>query len=300
MPTRPSGRRKRASLHLASRFTKTAFTLVELLVVIAIIGILVAMLLPAIQSARESARQTDCKNRMRQFGMALQMYEVQRRVLPPAASTVEPRHGVFSYILPFLELGNISTQVDYTKNWNHSSNDDYTKLDVPLFLCPSAPPRDGKYATDYVPAYKIDDSLISDFQAVGYTGSYTSGDIPGLLKLDAVTNSSQVTDGMTNTFMLYERAGLPRDFENGVEVGEWNTGRQAWAGYLTPMPISQFDCGINQIINCKNRQEIYSFHPNGAVFLYGGGGVTFESETMDPVVFINRFTTRGREIEFRN
>ena len=286
---------------------RSAFTLVELLVVIVIIGILIAMLLPAVQSVRESARQADCTNHMRQVGLAIQMYDSNHRVLPPAASgwtsppaTSPPRHSVLSYILPYLELSNISENVDYGQHWNVGGNDAFTKTDVPIFLCPSAPSRPGDYTTDYTAAYKIDNDLYDEFAAEGYTGPDPgpSADIPGLLQLNERTTSSQVRDGMTNTFMLIERAGLPLSYEQGVLVGTYST-TKAWATYRSPVPISQLDCTVKKIINCKNRQEIYSFHPGGAVFLYGGGGVTFEAEDMDPVVFINRFTLAGGELEYR-
>ncbi|MEK6247747.1 MAG: DUF1559 domain-containing protein, partial [Planctomycetales bacterium] len=189
------------------------------MVVVLIVGILIAMLLPAIQSAREAARRTDCINRMRQLGIGLQLYEAQFRLFPPAATSSPPRHGVLSRICPFLELGMLSSEIDYSENWNSAGNESHTKTDIPLFLCPSAPDRPGEYTTDYVPAYKIDASIVQDFIDVGYTGPDPGDDISGMLQLDEATNSSRVKDGMSNTFMFFERAGQPMLYNNGAIVG---------------------------------------------------------------------------------
>ena len=115
------------------------FTLVELLVVIAIIGILVALLLPAIQAAREAARRTQCTNKMKQIGLAILNYESEKKVLPLAytpnfsgnqnngicgAATpfMNPANGkmhhfVLSFILPYMEYQNVYDQIDFNKNW---------------------------------------------------------------------------------------------------------------------------------------------------------------------------------------
>ena len=287
-----------------ARRTRHGFTLVELLVVIAIIGILVALLLPAIQSARESARRADCSSRMRQLGLAVQMYEEHFRVFPPAASGKTsdpsiPRLSVLCYILNFLELGNISANLDYSAHYNDAVNKPFTELDVPIFLCPSAPPRPGEYAGDYTVAYKIDSSLYNDFTDIGYVGTAPADALFGVLQLNATTTSSQCEDGLTNTFLMVEDAGRPLTFLQTGGGPNYYPGAK-WAGYQYPIPISQLDCGINQIINCKNRKEIYSFHPGGANFLYGGTGVTFAAENMNPLVFIGRFTRAGEELTFRD
>src|SRR5262249_7138738 len=82
---------------------RVGFSLVELLVVIAIIGILVALLLPAVQSARESARNTQCKNNLKQIGLAMQMHNCARGRLPPARYSDVGYNGAFLLILPYLE-----------------------------------------------------------------------------------------------------------------------------------------------------------------------------------------------------
>src|SRR3954447_15378891 len=125
-----------------SRSQKRGFTLVELLVVIAIIGILVALLLPAIQAAREAARRSQCVNKMKQLGLAVLNYESGKKLLPYAvtpnyspttplkigacAGTAGPavssnglrHHSVFSFILPFMEEQAVYDQIDFKYDWS--------------------------------------------------------------------------------------------------------------------------------------------------------------------------------------
>jgi len=127
---------------------RAGFTLVELLVVIAIIGILIALLLPAVQAAREAARRTQCANVEKQLGLAVLNYESAKKTLPdstrPGGSTTAPRISGFTLILPFLEESQLYQQYDFTINWDAISgaggaNLVVTKTPIPALLCPSDP-----------------------------------------------------------------------------------------------------------------------------------------------------------------
>src|SRR3954470_15011792 len=154
-----------------SRSQKRGFTLVELLVVIAIIGILVALLLPAIQAAREAARRSQCVNKMKQLSLAVLNYESARKLLPyantpnntlpmksgPCAGTAGAagssnglfHHTVFTYILPYIEEQATYDQIDFKQNWNqvtpvnshNTTNLAATSRDIDVFLCPSTENR---------------------------------------------------------------------------------------------------------------------------------------------------------------
>src|SRR4051812_13715822 len=130
-----------------------AFTLVELLVVIAIIGILVALLLPAVQAAREAARRTQCVNRLKQISLALMNFHDAKKRFPPgladepainwATKAVNPypnftELGYIPYILPHMELGNLAAQISLQVHWNDEPNHTVaTNNPVLDFRCPS-------------------------------------------------------------------------------------------------------------------------------------------------------------------
>jgi prepilin-type N-terminal cleavage/methylation domain-containing protein/prepilin-type processing-associated H-X9-DG protein len=127
---------------------RVGFTLVELLVVIAIIGILIALLLPAVQAAREAARRTQCANVEKQLGLAVLNYESAKKQLPnstrPGGSTTAPRISGFTLILPYLEEATLYQKYDFTINWDATSGSGganlvVTKTVIPALLCPSDP-----------------------------------------------------------------------------------------------------------------------------------------------------------------
>src|SRR6187455_241353 len=100
--------------------SRTGFTLVELLVVIAIIGILVALLLPAVQSAREAGRRSQCQNNLKQIGLAIHNFHDTKNHLPSSTRPLSGgtvRHGVFVYLLPFIEQKGLWDQYDLSVSW---------------------------------------------------------------------------------------------------------------------------------------------------------------------------------------
>jgi prepilin-type N-terminal cleavage/methylation domain-containing protein len=118
---------------------RRAFTLVELLVVIAILGTLIGLTLPAIQSVRESARRSQCKNNLKSMGIALLAYESSNQAFPPGDDAVTRRyHAWSSFILPFLDQDSVARQIDYRKAWNApGGNDVISDVVLPVYVCPT-------------------------------------------------------------------------------------------------------------------------------------------------------------------
>jgi prepilin-type N-terminal cleavage/methylation domain-containing protein/prepilin-type processing-associated H-X9-DG protein len=226
--------------------SKRAFTLVELLVVIAIIGILVALLLPAIQAAREAARRTQCTNKIKQLALAVLNYESSRKVLPyantpnltvalktgpcngSAGTTVGSNglkhHTVFSFILPYVEQQAIYDQIDFKLDWfDTTTNAKGTKnltavaKDIEDFLCPSTEARPATFTTDYNVISRIDqDEYCNATRGIDPTAKVKRNvdKLVGMLS-DTQTSIRKVSDGMTKTIMFVESAGRPNHYTTG-------------------------------------------------------------------------------------
>jgi len=280
--------------HFRVRRSATAgFTLVELLVVIAIIGLLLALLLPAVQAAREAARRMRCNNNLKQIGLALHNYETAHRVFPPPYSR-RPGHNMLAFILSQLEEQAVYDKYRWDLDWDDPANDAATHVDIGVFVCPSAD-RGRAYISDYATCEYIPDT--QDRREPIASGRLTTrSNWDGLFtKIESgedyapPTPLAAVRDGLSNTFMLFEDAGRPIEYRHGSTTGGTSVSGSQWANEDAEFWIHTV-CGGAQMINCTNNNEIYSFHPGGANFLYGDGSVHFQPETIDPEPFVCLFT----------
>ena len=180
------------------------FTLVELQVVIAIIGILIGMLLPAVQAVRAAARQTACMNQLRQFGLANMNYESANMHFPPGITDDDTDHrdalhSGFVFLLPFIEQNNLFSQIDLTQEWTAPDNQFLSEVDVPIFSCPendSFVQQDGGVpgqANDY--AFNKGNDAFLNNQAPS-----------GIFGINSEITLAQIADGSSNTFMMGEAA----------------------------------------------------------------------------------------------
>jgi prepilin-type N-terminal cleavage/methylation domain-containing protein len=215
---------------------RNGFTLVELLVVIAIIGVLVALLLPAIQAAREAARRTQCVNQIRQLGLACHNYHDSNKRFPPAGEAVQPDSAKkasgmswLAFILPYVEGGNLRNLINPAQHFNHDSNTVARETSVPMFTCPSTGfelsvfvgPEGNPQFLDSSPLRSHYVGIMGAKSAPGCTSypenGYTMllrndgvGDISGglggngIIVVNGKVTMKDVTDGTSNTMMIGE------------------------------------------------------------------------------------------------
>jgi len=320
---------------MSSRFRSTparpGFTLVELLVVIAIIGILVSLLLPAVQAAREAARRNSCQNNLKQLGLAAHNFHDTFNKFPssvrPAGLTPLPRIAGLTFLLPFVEQGTLYDHYDQPVNWHHPRTLPVVSTQVTGYLCPSTPEpkrldglpeanpwiNDINAVTDYSPTISVDQRLKA-------AGLVTEAG-PGILTKNGEPRMADVTDGLSNTILYAESAGRPYVYRKGkrvdglpnvrVNAGGWarpasdfSVDGSSYDGLLLPGPCA---------INCTNGEdvgssvfphpyygsegtsEVYAFHPGGAQFTLGDGSVRFISQTIPIATFAQLVTRSGAE-----
>ncbi|WP_197996353.1 DUF1559 domain-containing protein [Gimesia panareensis] len=201
--------------------TRRGFTLIELLVVIAIIAILIALLLPAVQQAREAARRTQCKNHLKQLGLAIHNYASSYRYLPPGASVDlsvsstgnNGSWGVHGRILPMLEQGNLYANVDLSTAWDFQTAIDGLK--IPVFACPSDPNSDkvrdpgGGKVKLYPTNYGFNYGTWFVFNPTNGNGGN------GAFFPNASLTMASFTDGTSNTLLAAEVKGWQPYTRNG-------------------------------------------------------------------------------------
>ncbi len=196
-------------------FRRRAFTLIELLVVIAVIGILVALLLPAVQNARESARRTECKNNLKQLGLALHTYVDAFATFPPGSvrrySVGNPTGGGTSQLswltrlLPYLDQKSIYKQV----NWNQepgdqgATNTTLRNTRLGIFRCPSDGVNNGSDTT-YGPTNYVACIGHTTDASEGYDLTQPLQNKEGVMLIDSYTSMAFIRDGASNTMLLSE------------------------------------------------------------------------------------------------
>jgi prepilin-type N-terminal cleavage/methylation domain-containing protein/prepilin-type processing-associated H-X9-DG protein len=284
----------------------SGFTLVELLVVIAIIGILVALLLPAIQAARECARRLGCQNNLKQIGLAVQNYASANHHLPP------PRMGVgqfteygsvFVTLLPYLEEASRFSQYDQTKNADDPANLPITSQPVDIYLCPSMRlPRavpsgldeklgPGSYIISTRTAYGLYLKLDGAFANPSADGHYSLG-------------FKNITDGTSKTLLVGETNFGHQKWlwDDGPDIGTPMWGDQTWArGYWWYAwgHMSSADPTLYNNTDKYNPPDsvrcFRSDHPGGVQFVMLDGSVRFLPTDSDPLVRNALVTRAGGE-----
>jgi prepilin-type N-terminal cleavage/methylation domain-containing protein/prepilin-type processing-associated H-X9-DG protein len=259
----------------------SGFSLVELLVVIAVIGFLTALLLPAIQSCRETARRMGCLNNLHQIGVGTQYYHDANRTLPPGAiemrsltslSRFKARQIAWSaLILPYMELKNVYATLDIGKPFDNARNAAGAAQVLSIYLCPSVSRS----------SYLVQNRGACDYGGIMGQTLVPSATFQDGVMIDKEPGSSplrikDIRDGTAHTLMVSEDAAWTD--------GQWINGQNVFV--------------VSYSINCppNDDNEIRSRHPGGANGLACDGSAHFLSQEMDTETLKALCTRAGGEI----
>jgi prepilin-type N-terminal cleavage/methylation domain-containing protein/prepilin-type processing-associated H-X9-DG protein len=312
-------------IHSKTRF---AFTLVELLVVITIIGILVALLLPAVQAAREAARRLWCQNNLRQVALAAQQYHDARGQFPagvhPFAMVGDvPTGGTNLWVemLPYFEQRNLFEKWDYLDNRNNVAGgmSATTAQVIKILLCPSdrLPQPVSHLASGFAPAWSYGYYGLSSYGGNAGLRSYSPGAAPdyaqmsrdGIFYIDSSVRHAQVQDGASNTFLFGERFHRDLEYDRRMrvvdparattfgEAGRWGIvggpGGMGQNTLSTPVKINYGVPTEGDLASLDNRVCAFgSGHSRGANFAFVDGSVRFVSDNI-PLAALQALSTRG-------
>jgi prepilin-type N-terminal cleavage/methylation domain-containing protein len=282
------------------------FTLVELLVVITIIGILIALLLPAVQVAREAARRMQCTNNLKQLGLACHNYASTWQETFPCGASGNYKYDLFTQLLPYLELQNLYDQINFKipaiENWvvKHKV--------VQAYVCPSWP-----YKLEYSDAEVASITLGASGAITLYQG--VAGAFPNEAPWGVVAPNcgnwakngmftgyvwrrmSDVKDGLSNTLAIGEFSHLDRTGRYSMEPGMVRVWILAgYAGYGTANDIAFLS---SKMVGCSPNADVSrgvdgydfnslpfsSYHTGGVNFLVGDGSVTFLSDNIQYALY---------------
>lgn len=302
---------------------RNGFTLVELLVVIAIIGILIGMLLPAVQVVRESARRITCANNIRQLGLSMHNYESAKGHLPSGWDEDGFTWGI--EILPFIEQENLHSTIVRGASWTSGVNEMAAATVVPIARCPTSP------LDDHFDHNGVSDRVPADYRASigsnvrGDSGpnlanslSTRDGNPNGVFWGCSKTEFSSVSDGLSNTVFIAESRTDPRFNKDGNSSDHWFIG--------SPNIAEGFECadgasgggtgghdfsevvgsGIVEMNARISNPSLHgalieislgSYHSGGMNVVLGDGSTHFITDDVATTVYQATFSRNGSEVE---
>lgn len=294
---------------------RKGFTLIELLVVIAIIGVLMALLFPAVQSVREAARRTHCANNQRQVALALQMHHNSMRYLPYGWLSGEnqftdlewtednPGWSWATRILPYMEQSNLYKRIDWGMILYRDQMTEVHESPINLFMCPSDPGPElvkVEFQVKYLQPFRVNavhEEIVIDYAVnlarSNYSGVFGTREIKtnmanadGLFHRNSDFKFRDIKDGLSYTFLTGERTS---------EIGP-----STWVGLIPEVEdAAALILGTTQYPP-NSEESIASFgssHPGGTHFTSADGAIRFVSDLVDHTVYQNMATRAGGETE---
>ena len=298
---------------------RQAFTLVELLVVIAIIGVLIGLLLPAVQSAREAGRRMSCMNNMKQSGLAIHGYASARKVFPPSSNSgfgngvwgypgsgptdeTIRLHSFASLILPYAEANEVFDAIDHNVSSLAPNNHTAASIILPMYRCPSY--NGNVYSKDPLYTAIYEKFAVRNYVAMGAkTVLGLSGAVPaeGVMYPQSKTGFNSITDGTSKTILLAETR------EENASV--WIDGTSAAVAARFMALVPPLYAGDTAAINHQPYFQGGVFpnsigqnwgpssqHPGGANHLLCDGSVRFIQQTIDVNTYDALATRNGNDI----
>lgn len=247
-----------------------AFTVLELLGVISILGVLMGLLLPAVQQAREAARRIACSSNLAQQGLALQNFESTFKFFP-AGAEAGTLHSWSTQVLPYLEQGGLHERIDFKVGWDAAENAAWTRQDLSIFACPSSW-KNYAGSTDYCGISG------SSHQATGDVGR--NGILFPLDRGERPIAISFIVDGTSNTIAIAEAVAVGEN-----NYGFWSCGANC---------LGHDEGSINNLRGSLD--EIASLHPGGANAVFADGSVRFLSETLSLDIVAALCTRNNQEV----
>ncbi|MEK6263102.1 MAG: DUF1559 domain-containing protein [Planctomycetota bacterium] len=296
-------------------------TLIELLVVIAIIAVLIALLLPAVQMAREAARRTQCRNHLKQIGLALENYHGTHGIFPPASIRAptflnngrdEPRSTWTIALLPYLDAAPLYNSYSPTVSTDDSTNSKLRDASVPGYLCP----------TDTGAEVPFEPRLGITYRRGNYGASFGAGSwgtddwqqvkYRGAMGQNVAVRHSDITDGSSQTVLVAELRIQPSPRDNrgtwafpaagsaslGLDCDSLCRGingdsNSDWIPFCDPMP-NRLNCSFQNDVDSNAGPR--SRHGQGAHLLLGDGSVRFMSESVNQATLNAIFTSQNHEV----